>query len=164
MFAIDEKTTVPDYEKLPLVPEDSEVIVYLTVAKDVDGLKGRYAIFEGKVAEVIKGNLTKGEAVKALMVQVDDQRRIMKNQTGGVTNYAIIEVIKFLETIAGEPFPKDKLNEAVTAMCTDIGGMAVRIIARKNVGDEKQKPFTERKFAHVPNQDLKAQREALKAL
>lgn len=166
MFAINDKTQVPDYTKLPLVPEGSDVTVLLTSAKDIKGLKGHYAIFEGKVAEVAKGPLAKGQEVKALMVQLDDNRRILRNKDGGETNYGVIDVIKFLETVNGESFPRESLNAAVEAMCANISGMAVRIVAIKNPGnpDKKVDPFVERSFVSVPNQNLEAQRALLKTL
>jgi hypothetical protein len=164
MFAINDKTQVPDYEKLPLVPADSDVTILLTVAKDLKGLKGHYAIFEGKVIEVAKGSMAKGQGVKALMVQLDDNRRILRQQGGGEVNYAVIEVIKFLETVNGEPFPKENLNAAVEAMCAQISGMAVRIVAAQNPGNAETKPFVERTFIHVPNQNLEAQRKSLASL
>jgi len=166
MFAINDKTQVPEYTKLPLVPEDSDVTVLLTTAKDIKGLKGHYAIFEGKVAEVAKGPLAKGQEVKALMVQLDDNRRILRSKDGGEMNYGVVDVINFLETVNGEKFPKDSLNAAVEAMCANITGMAVRIVARKNPGnpDKKIDPFIERVFVHVANQNLEAQRALLKTL
>lgn len=169
MFAITEGTQLPDYTKLDMVPEGSDVVVYLTVVKDLKGLKGHYAIAEGKVAEVIKGRLIKGEAVKVFMTQLDNSQRIIKNKDGTVMNYAVNEVVSFLEKVVGEPLPKKDtkaLNEAIEALCTGISGMAIRITAEKNPGnpEKKQDPFIERKFHTVAGQNLEAQRTVLASL
>jgi hypothetical protein len=167
MFAIQEGTQLPDYTKLDLVPEGSDVVVLLTSAKDQKGTKGHFAIFEGKVAEVTKGPLVKGEAVKVFMVQLDDSRRQIRQKDGSVVNYAINDVVAFLEKVNCEPLPKKDtaaLNTAIEAMCTNIAGMGIRITAAKNPGDADTKPFTERKFHSIPNQDLTANRALLKTL
>lgn len=163
MFGINDKTEIPEFTKLPNIPKDSDVTVLLTVAKDTDGHKGKYAIFEGKISEVRKGPLAVGQEVKVKMVQLDDQRRIIKNKDGSLTNYAIIEVVKFLEKVNGEPFPKESLNAAVAAMCQNIEGMAVKAVTFGKPG-ENGKEFTETEFITVANQDIGKQRELLKSL
>lgn len=166
MFSIDNNTQVPDYTKLPMVPEDSDVTVLLTEFKDLDGVKGHYAIFEGKVSKVDKGPMAVGQGVRVFMTRLDDSRRILKQKDGSLVNYAIIDTVKFLEEVNGEPFDKSKLSETVDAFCAGIQGMAIRIVSRKNPGNAEKKiaPFIERTHVHVGGQDVEAQRKTLAAL
>lgn len=159
MFGIDNKTQLPDYTRLPSIQPDSEVTVLLTEAKESKGTKGHYAIFEGKIAKVHKGNHTEGETVKVLMTRLDDNRRVING-----TNYAQIEVMEFLKVANGSPFPKEGLAGAVKTFCENIRGVAVKVVARTETNPETGKPFAKRSFVSVGNQDLEAQRKTLEAL
>lgn len=157
MFGINNDTKLPEYTRLPSVKAGSEVTVLLTEAKETKGTKGHYAIFEGKISEVHKGDHAKGEGVKVLMSRLDDSRRIVNG-----TNYGQIEVMEFLKAANGGPFPKDNLAAAVKTFCDNIKGVAVKIVARTETADGK--PYTERTFVSVGNQDLAAQRKTLESL
>jgi hypothetical protein len=158
MFGIDNDTKLQDFTRLPSISAGSEVTVLLTAARDTRGTKGHYAIFEGKISEVHKGDAhVKGEAVKVLMVRLDESRRVVNG-----TNYAQIEVMEFLQTANGGKFPKENIAGAVQTFCKNIEGVAVKVIARTEGEGDSQ--FVARKFVSVPNQDLAAQRKLLASL
>lgn len=162
MFGINNETQLPDFTRLPDVSAGSEVTVLLTAAKETRGTKGHYAIFEGKISDVHKGDMVKGETVRVMMTRLDDSRRILRDKNGGETNYGQIEVMEFLKTVNGGPFPKANLAEAVKTFCDNIEGVAVKIIARPETVDGKT--FTKRTFVTVNNQDLATQKKLLGSL
>lgn len=147
---------VSEFTRLPLVPPGNEVTVLLTCAKDSKGARGHYAIFEGVVSQVHKGDMQPGDAVKVLMVRLDDPRRVIDG-----TDYSRREVVRFLEVVNGAPFNQDTLAQEVDEMCKNIRGMAVRINAREEQSADYEGAYTKHRFASVPNQDLKAQRKSL---
>jgi len=164
-FGIKDDTQLPDYTRLPSISPGSEVVVLLTEAKESKGTKGHYAIFEGKISEVLKGDHAKGETVKVLMTRLDDSRRIIRNKDGEV-NYAQIEVMEFLKAANGGPFPKENLAASVAAFCANIAGVAVKVVSRLEEDDDG-KSFPKRTFVTVPGQTaeaLAAQRKLLETL